>query len=269
MQYEDRITVATPEGVDLEVALAGLGSRFAAAVLDGLIQMALIYGVGFIGGFAGAVTAGSVTGEEGAALVAIALWIIWFFLVLFGYDILFETLGRGRTIGKRALGIRVVRAGGAPVGFVTSAVRNLLRIVDFLPLAYGVGIVSILATQRNQRVGDLAAGTLVIRDERAPRNVGPVHRAPYPSYLHAPPPPAAAAPLDPSIAAWDVSAVTAEDLGTVRAFLERRHTIEPGARWSLAVDLAERLKPRVSGAPEGQHPEVFLELLYSAKASRT
>lgn len=269
MQYEDRITLATPEGVELDVALAGLGSRFAAAFLDGLIQMALIYGVGLIGGFAGVVALGPITGEEGVALVAIALWLIWVFLVLFGYDILFETLGRGRTIGKRALGIRVVRIGGGPVGFVTSAVRNLLRIIDFLPMFYGVGIVSILATQRNQRVGDLAAGTLVVRDQRAPKNVGPVHAAPYPAFLHAPQPPAAAAPLDPSIAAWDVSAVTAGDLATVRSFLERRHTIDPGARWSLAVDLAERLRPKVSGAPESQHPEVFLELLYSAKASRT
>ena len=269
MQYEDRITVATPEGIELEVALAGLGSRFAAAVLDGLIQVVLIYGVAIIGGFAGYVALGPATEDEGVALVAVALWFIWVFLVLFGYDILFETFGRGRTIGKRALGIRVVRAGGAPVGFVTSTVRNLLRIVDFLPLFYGVGMVSILATQRNQRVGDLAAGTLVVRDQRGPRDVRSVNASPYPAFLHAPPPPAAAAPLDPSIAAWDVSAVTAEELGTVRAFLERRHTIDPGARWSLAVELAERLKPKVSGAPEGQHPEVFLELLYSAKAART
>lgn len=270
MQYEDRITLATPEGIELDVALAGAGSRFAAAVLDALIQIALIYGVGLTMALITGFSLGPFvdTDTPAPALILFAVWIAWFFLVFFGYDILFETLGRGRTLGKRALGIRVVRVAGGPVGFVTSAVRNLLRLVDFLPVFYGVGIVSILVTQRNQRLGDLAAGTLVVRDQKTPRNPRSVTAAPYPSYLHAAPPPAAAAPLDPSIAAWDVSAISNDDLIAVRSFLERRHTIQPGPRWALAVQMTEKLTPKVTGAPPGLHPEVFLELLYTAKASR-
>lgn len=267
MQYEDRITLATPEGVELDVALAGLGSRFAAALLDAIIQMTLIYGVGLLGALTYGASVGAVGGES-AGWIFVALWFIWIFLVLFGYDIIFETLNRGRTIGKITVGIRVVRAGGAPVGFITSSVRNLLRIVDFLPAFYAVGMISVLATQRNQRLGDLAAGTLVVRD---PSRAGPKPPTmPHPGiYPPAPAPPAAAAPLDPSLQAWDVSAITTADMIGVRSFLERRHTLEPGARWSLAVEMSGRLNSKVSGAPANLHPEVFLELLYSAKSARS
>ena len=91
------------------------------------------------------------------------------FLIFFVYDVAFEVLAGGRTPGKRWNGLRVVRTGGQPVGFVSSTIRNLLRVVDLLPGFYLVGIVSILVTKRNQRVGDLAAGTIVARAPRRRR----------------------------------------------------------------------------------------------------
>ncbi len=267
MQYEDRITLATPEGVELEVALAGLGSRFAATLLDVIIQMVLIYGVALLGAFSFGFAVGPTAGDS-AGWIFVALWAVWSFLVFFGYDIAFETLNRGRTIGKMAVGIRVMRAGGTPVGFITSAVRNLLRIVDFLPGFYAVGMISILATQRNQRLGDLAAGTLVVRDpaRSAPKPPPMPHPGIYP-----PPParPAATAPLDPSLQAWDVSSVSTEDMAAVRSFLARRHTLEPGPRWNLAQEMYRRLQSKVSGAPANLHPEVFLEMLFAAKSERS
>ena len=258
MQYEDRITVATPEGVELDIALAGAGSRFTAAALDTLIQFALIYGVPFLF----FLPLGLVVGDAGDPLL-LAIFVIWAFLVLFGYNIIFETLGSGRTIGKRAVGIRVVLVGGRPVGFLASAVRNILRLVDFLPGLYAVGIVSILATQRNQRLGDLAAGTLVIREAASGAKAQPVAYTPTGGYL-----PVGPMPLDPALAMWDVSSVTGPELGAIRTFLDRRHTLDPHARWNLASELATRLEPKVSGAPRGLHPEAFLELLYAAKSSR-
>lgn len=255
MQYEDRVAISTPEGIELDIALAGLGSRFSATLIDSLIQMALTLFalLFFIPLFAG----------ETPALF-VALFSIWSFLVVFGYDVLFETLGHGRTIGKRAVGIRVVRLGGHPVGFVTSAVRNLVRLVDFLPSFYGVGIVSILASSKNQRLGDIAAGTLVVRDggrdaSKATRRYA--QAAPFLQPAPIPPPPV-------EVAAWDVSSVTAQELAGVRSFLERRYSLEPAARWNLAVDLTTRLAPKVAGAPSDLHPEVFLELLFAAKAAR-
>jgi uncharacterized RDD family membrane protein YckC len=257
MTFDDRITISTPEGVDLELVLAGLGSRFAAALLDLLIQFGAIIALLFVLGAAG---------DSG---VAIALFFIGVFLILFGYDIVLETWNSGRTVGKLAAGLRVVRGGGEPVGFLTSAIRNVVRIVDFLPAFYPVGMITILVTTRNQRLGDLAAGTLVIRDRR---------RAPTQAYAAvvvapaSPPVPAPAAPLDAPYDApymeWDVSAVTADDTAVLRHFLARRADLDPGPRAHLALDLAGRVRSKVAGPIDGWHPEAFLEGVVAAKSRR-
>jgi hypothetical protein len=148
----------------------------------------------------------------------------------------------------------VVEADGSPVGFLTSAVRNVMRLVDVLPTAYLVGIVSILVSSRNQRLGDLAAGTLVVRDRlgsRRPRRTGP---APVPAHA--------------DTGAWDVSGVTVEELVAVRRFLERRHELTPEARNSLGSELASALRPKVAGVPETVEGESFLERLAAAKQAR-
>jgi hypothetical protein len=160
-------------------------------------------------------------------------------------------LASGRTPGKRLNGMRVVRSGGEPVGFLTSAIRNVLRVVDFLPFAYVIGAASILATRQNQRLGDMAAGTLVVRDRAAKA---------------APHSPATGAADE--TAAWDTSAITAEEVAAVRRFLERRHEIEAGARSELARTFAARLWPKVAGAPERLDAERFLTLLVAAKTAR-
>jgi uncharacterized RDD family membrane protein YckC len=237
VRYDDTVTIATPEGVDLELTLAGAGSRFVSALVDlgiqGLLGLATVVVFGRIGGF----------GQAAVALIT--------FLVVLGYDILFEVLASGRTPGKRLNGMRVVRSGGEPVGFLTSAVRNVLRLVDFLPFAYVIGAAAILATRKNQRLGDVAAGTLVVRD-RAPKAATRSE--------------AAAAPAE--TASWDTSAITAEEVAAVRRFLERRFEIEAGARAELARTFATRLWPKVAGAREGLDAEEFLKLLVAAKTAR-
>ena len=237
------MTIDTPEGVTVTVPLAGVGSRFMAAGVDWTIQ-ALLLAAAYV-----VFVHFSVGGGAGGGLFAVS-----FFLVFFVYDVAFEVLASGRTPGKRLVGLRVVRTGGQPVGFVASAIRNVLRLVDALPGVYLVGIVSILATKRNQRLGDLAADTVVAR---APRKAPP-RRDPFTT-------PAAAA-----LPGWDVSAVTAEELATVRSFLERRLELEWGARTELARAIAQRLRPRVGGiGPEGAlDDEAFLERLARVKAAR-
>ena len=253
MSYEDRISIATPEGVDVQLTLAGVGSRFIAAVIDQVIQWSIMLAAML--GLALAGTSSGLDDSDDAGALAIAVFVAVVFLVQFVYDVLFETLASGRTPGKRWTGLRVVRADGAPIGFVTSAVRNLLRLVDGLPGMYAVGIVAILASSRNQRLGDMAAGTLVVRERRGGRAKS--QPVPVPAtWAQAPPP------------AWDVSAVTADELATVRRFLERRGTLTPDARARLANELALRLRPKVVGPPEGQAPEAFLEELSAAKAAR-
>jgi uncharacterized RDD family membrane protein YckC len=243
VQYEDRITIPTPEGVSLELTLAGLGSRAVAGGLD-LVFKGLLVGLLLVVVVA-AVGAGGVAVLLPAAVLTMLL-----------YDVLFETLGGGRTIGKRMGGLRVVRSSGRPVDLVASMIRNVLRLVDGMPLSYLPTIVSIVVTQRNQRPGDLAADTVVIRDRRAIDRVQPGFEAPVPL-----PAPATAG------ASWDVSAVPAEDLATVRAFLERRDGLAGDARVRLAAQLDGALRPRVGGADESD-PERFLEILYDAKRAR-
>lgn len=240
MEYEDRISIETPEGVGLELTLAGVGSRFIAAILDLIVEAALVVALAlalFIPDL----------GNVGTAVFAVA-----FFLIFFGYDILFEVLASGRTPGKRWTGLRVVRTGGQPITFLPSATRNIMRLVDILPTGYLVGMISILVTARNQRLGDVVAGTVVAR-ERRPAAREALHR------FAAPP---------PATATWDVSAVTGDELSAVRRFLDRRDELTWPARVELARTLAGPLRRKVVGPPEGMSEEEFLEHLAAAKAAR-
>lgn len=246
MLYEDRISVPTPEGVTLEVTLAGVGSRFAAGLVDQLLRSALLVGLVLP---VPLLTEGRST-PGGLVLAAVLVAV---FLVQLAYDVLFETLASGRTPGKRWTGLRVVRMGGAPVGFLASALRNLLRIVDALPGFYLVGILSVLLTRNNQRLGDLAAGTIVVR-ERGQAAALARPSAPSPSAI------------EPDAALWDVSGISAEETATVRRFLDRRTTLTPEARERLAYEMATRLGPKVAGPSRRWEPESFLEYLAAAKA---
>ena len=248
MEYEDRIRIATPEGVDLELTLAGVGSRCTAALVDFAIQLLLLGAFAFV--FLVALDASA--GGFGAAVFAVLS-----FLLFAAYDVLFEVFASGRTPGKRLNGLRVVRSNGSPVDFLTSAVRNVMRLIDILPSFYLVGIVSVLSTARNQRLGDLAAGTLVVRDRLGGRAS---RRRPAPA--EAEPGPAG------DWAAWDVSGVTRDEVLAVRRFLVRRHELTPEARAQLGQELADALRARVAGVPEDVHGERFLERLAAAKQAR-
>ncbi|MCA1844769.1 MAG: RDD family protein [Actinobacteria bacterium] len=254
--YEDRISMATPEGVNLEVTLAGVGSRFVAAVIDQLIRwlvmLALFVGLALLGSRASVPRPSAAdSAMSGGAVVAVIIVIV--FLIQFGYDVMFETLASGRTPGKRWTGLRVVRVGGAPVGFVASALRNVMRLVDALPGVYAVGIVAVLASRNNQRLGDMAAGTLVVRERLA---------RPAPATLQRSSGAAAGTAL------WDVSSISPDEMATVRRFLDRRPTLTPEARDRLGRQLAARLRPKVVGPPPDLSAESFLEELAAAKAGR-
>jgi uncharacterized RDD family membrane protein YckC len=238
--FEDRLSIATPEGIEVEVTLAGIGSRVIAGTIDILIQAVVIAAIAVL--------------LREAGNVGIAIEATIDFLIIFFYHVLFEVLAGGRTPGKRWTGLRVVRAGGWPITFVSSALRNILRIVDVLPSVYALGITTMFISERNQRLGDLAAGTWVVRERYGDRPRGDA--------------PSEAPSWDPGQAVnWDVSAVSADDVATVRAFLDRRDTLQSSARSQIATELANRLRPRVGGG--GEHaPERFLEMLVAAKARR-
>jgi uncharacterized RDD family membrane protein YckC len=249
MLPDDRMAVATPEGVTLDFVLAGVGSRFLAGVIDGIIQLTSVVVM--------LVLAALLQPWLGGYISAVAA--IFVFVVFLGYDIAFETLASGRTLGKRWAGLRVVKTSGAPVTFLTSAVRNLLRLVDFLPTTYLIGIVLILATKRNQRLGDLAAGTIVVRERGGAKT--PKAEAWAVST-------GGGGLSDDELAAWDVSTVTAAEVAAVREYLARRATLTPQARTRLAYDMAVRLRPKVVGPTEAIAAERFLEAVVAAKSLR-
>jgi uncharacterized RDD family membrane protein YckC len=240
VRLDDRVTIATPEGITIELVLAGLGSRFIARLLDTVIQLVLIITLAMGTGLA------SPPGYVRASVVVLI------FFVIFAYDVPFELLNGGRTIGKMTAGIRVVSVGGEPVSFLGSAIRNILRIVDFLPVFYAVGSIALVATSRDQRLGDLAAGTVVVRDKFRVTTAMP---APL------------TVPAD-AVATWDVSALDNGDLVPVRQFLDRRLTVSWPVRAYFGTQLAGRVAARVAGAPEGVHPEYLLEGVVVAKQQR-
>ena len=236
--------IATPEGVSLELSLAGLGSRFVALLVD-VFLMGLVLAV--------VVVALLVTDTRGFAAGAILA--VTVFALLFVYPTAFELGAAGQTPGKRLNGLRVVHDDGSPLTFRSSALRNVLRLVDLLPGLYLVGAIAIFATRSNQRLGDLAAGTLVVRE---PRTVATA-AAEIPKVEE----------TADELPAWDVSGLHAAELAALRRFLERRSSLDGVPRSLLARDLAARLRPSVGGVGADLPPERFLELVAALRRIRT
>ncbi|GAC1646091.1 MAG: hypothetical protein NVS9B11_17760 [Candidatus Dormibacteraceae bacterium] len=149
------LVVATPERVSFDYQVAGLGTRALAQVLDLLIVAGILLVVFFT-----AVYAASSLGAAAGTLVAV----IGGFVVVFGYFWLSEALWSGQTIGKKAFRLRAVGDRGEPLTFAQAGIRNVVRIIDFLPYAYGLGMIVLFANGKGKRLGDLAAGTIVVKD---------------------------------------------------------------------------------------------------------
>jgi len=232
--------VLTPERVSLQYDIAGIGSRCAAALIDALIQGAVLAVVGLALGGMGIVL--GALANKGANLlnaVLAALFVLAFFAVTLGYYIVFEILWSGQTPGKRITGIRVLRENGYPVRPVDAVIRNLVRLVDGLPVGYAAGVLTMLFNARAKRLGDFAAGTIVVREDT--RGV-----------LAAPDPVASDLPRGPVL--------RGEDATLVRDFLVRRSSMDRDARRDLASRLARALTTRY-GLGLATDPEAFLESL--------
>jgi uncharacterized RDD family membrane protein YckC len=238
-----KLTIETPEQVGIELEVAGLGSRFLAALVDLLCMLvfliaAMAIAIGAMGGGQplkqiGRNAANSDPWTKGLGATAAIVLLLSVFLVQWGYYIICEMVMNGSSPGKRVMGLRVIRDDGLPLGFAQSLLRNLVRAVDFLPWGYGVGLVCVFASARSQRLGDIAAGTLVTRDAALPE---------APDRQTA------------SLLATDAPGLlTPAERALVRQFVERIPILLPHARLQLAHAIATPLRARLGAADPVPH----------------
>jgi uncharacterized RDD family membrane protein YckC len=255
--------VLTPERVMLQYDVAGIGSRSAAALVDVFIQGAVLLTLGVALAFAARLAGISPTElAPGATMLVVsvvgALSVIALFLILWGYYLFFEIVWNGQTPGKRRLGIRVIRENGYPIRPADSAVRNLIRIADGPPLGAVLGLFVMLFNARSKRLGDFAAGTIVVRE--APRR--DLAAATLSALDEAQP----SSPIEaqPGVESGGATPVLgAADATLVRDFLVRRDQLETASRERIAARLADALAARygLQARRAGASSEVFLERL--------
>lgn len=221
----------TPENVTFELELAGLSARAAAWVVDIVLIGIATVGIGGVLSLVSLVSAG----------LGDALFPIVGFAAQWCYGAGFEAAFQGRTPGKRLLGLRVVDAGGFQVRFPQAALRNLLKVVDLLPAFFGTGALSVLTHPLGQRLGDVAAGTIVVVERRSSfptELVAPAER--YNSFL-----------ADPAVT-YAARRVTAPERDAMVALALRRETLSLELRHKLFADLARHLETRI-----GLHKPAF------------
>jgi uncharacterized RDD family membrane protein YckC len=250
------LLLTTPEGVTFRMPLAGPVSRLLALIVDFLVVNValsiLVSGVQLVG----------VVSQD----FSFGLYALLAFLLPMLYSMVLESVWRGQTIGKRLLNLKVVDQDGLRLQVSQVVVRNLLRAVDSLPVFYLVGGVSCLVTQRAQRLGDLAANTVVIRTASSYRpDLSVLATDKYNSFRD-----------DPLIVSRLRQKLGNEEISLILRALTRRARLEPLARVALYRELAEYVKSRVSFSDEsllGQSDEQFLrnvaDILFHRKSKST
>lgn len=231
----------------LDLEIAGIASRALARAIDAALQGAALVALVFLAAALSTVS----------ELLAVVVALSGVAGVIFGYPALFEWRWRGRTPGKAVLGLRVHTVEGAPVRAVHAFTRSVLQLVDlYLPPGGLLAVLSALFTARNQRLGDLVAGTVVLRERSTAGQPRSVTFVPPPGW-------------EAYTASLDTSRLRDEQYQLVRSFLVRVGELEPGARWHLAQRIAGPLAQRLGHTPPpGAHPEAFLLCVAAAHQRR-
>ncbi|MEV4092853.1 RDD family protein [Streptosporangium saharense] len=237
--------VVTGEAVVVEVRIAQLPTRALALLIDLAVQFATLFGVSMLIG----VLAWNLDGA-----LATMLYIAFTVLVFVGYPVIFETLTRGRSLGKLALGLRVVSDDGGPERFRQALFRGLSGMVEFIMLGGAPALISSLISEKGKRLGDIFAGTVVIA-ERGPRQYGPP--------LEMPPP----------LAAWaatlELSRLPEGVAATARQYLMRWHDLSPAVQHEMGVRIATEMSAFVSPPPPpGVPPFAYLTAVLAERRRR-
>ncbi|KOR35732.1 MULTISPECIES: RDD family protein [Planktothricoides] len=258
MNIFNRVKIQTPESVELEFTLAGIGSRTYALCLDylywllSLVILIILYLIFF------AISVNflqDLLGGDRLELWGFAILGLIFFFVYVGYFAFFETLWQGQTPGKRQAKIRVIRDDGRPVGLPQATLRSLLRPVDDLLF---IGMFMIMFGQREKRIGDWVAGTLVVQDEEA------VASAEF-SFSEK-----ADSLADRLLEATDISGLSPDDFALIREYLRRRSSLFSEAKVELSYQITQRVQTALNleKMPKGVTAELFLEAVYLAYQKR-
>lgn len=242
---EARISIETPENVEFQFDLAGGGSRFLAVLIDTVIQVSVAVPLVFALFFSSSLPA-----LEGFAFILIGVLVfLWN-----GYFVFFEILWHGQSPGKRIFGMRVVKDEGIPISALDSVVRNAVRVVDFLPMGYLVGALSVFLTSKHKRLGDFAAGTLVVKERMAISAEEMEIRT-------------AAMEREPTLKIENLDRLEGDEIHFLRKFVGRSVRLDPEVREEIESNFAERLRSKVElieGDPESDAhfiEDVYLTLI--------
>jgi uncharacterized RDD family membrane protein YckC len=238
---EDILVIETPERVPLHFALASIGNRFLACAIDHAIQVTTI--LVMILAFSAVADFSNIDNKiTSAPKWVYALLIVILFLIISGYFAFFEWIWSGQTPGKRWLKLRVIREDGRPITFFESAVRNLLRTFDMMPAPfYSIGLICVFSSARDQRVGDMVAGTVVVREREA--------EAPAFANVFAAPvsDPALRRSFKPVDFTASLNSVTPSEIEVVETFLRRRWDLADVPRqwmaWRVSLPIMYKIRP--------------------------
>ncbi len=238
---EEVLVIETPERVPLHFALASIGNRFLACAIDHTIQLLVLALIVIAGAIIANVSSLANTIESAPKWV-VAIMILVVFLTFSSYFAFFEWLWSGQTPGKRWLKLRVIREDGRPITFWEACVRNLLRTFDMMPAPfYSIGLISVFVNSRDQRVGDLVAGTVVVREREA--------EAPEFAQVFASPvsDPALRRSFKPVDFTASLHSLTEAEIQVVETFLRRRWDLADVPRqwmaWRVALPILYKLRP--------------------------
>lgn len=248
---DDRLSLTTPERVTVELALAGIGHRVLAWSVDALIQFLAWIAVAFV--VTNFLTRPIWEEFDALATLGQVLSTLGVFALNWGYHVVFEIVWDGRSPGKRVAGIRVVRPDGSPEGALEALIRNLARAVDMLPFGYIVGLVTMAITPTQRRLGDLLAGTILVKERG------------FDLSRYAP-----AAGTAASASSAASSTLTAAQYELVAGFLSRREALEPAARARVALQVARAVlatAPEQERAALGADPAAAERFLADAAAA--
>lgn len=242
----DKLTIETPEQTALELPLAGIGSRFLALALDLLIQF-----VAFMALFVAFSSLGLAAVLSGFGDWVAAVFVLAIFFLSQCYFAFFEAIWNGQTPGKRYTRLRVIKDSGRPITVYEAVTRNLVRIVDQIPGIYAVGVLAMLLSRQNKRLGDYAAGTVV------------VHEKPFQEMQLA-----WEMPDNPVAPLYNAARLSAEEFQLIETFLQRRAYLSAEVRRDMARQIAERVGAKLDTPPESRGvAETFLEALARERRS--